>query len=305
MRAIVLDDFSSPPRLRDLPTPTPGPDEVLVRVQASSINGFDAAVAAGWLQGIVEHRFPVVMGKDFAGTVEATGDAVTRFAVGDTVFGVVMKPYVGDGGLGEYVTVGEQYGIARAPHGLDLNIAGALGLAGTAARDTWEAVAPAADAQVLISGATGGVGAIAVQYAASAGARVIATARPGAATDFVRELGADHVVDYTADLDTQVRAIAPEGVPAIIHLAGDLAHLAGLLAARGRMSTTLGFATDQLSDGVMAVNADPSTETLTRLAADAARGLRVPITRSYALADAPQALTDFTTGKLGKLAVTI
>jgi len=304
MRAIVLEDFSSPLRLMDVPTPAPGPDEVLVRVHASSLNGFDAAVAAGWLQGIMEHRFPVVMGKDFAGTVEATGDAVTRFAVGDTVFGVVMKPYVGDGGLAEYVTVSEQYGIAMVPNGLDLDDAGALGLAGTAARDTWAAVAPAGDTGVLISGATGGVGSIAVQYAAGAGARVIATARPGTATDFVRELGADHVVDYTAELDGQVREIAPDGVPAIIHLAGDLVQLAGLLAAGGRMSTALGFAGDQ-PEGVIAVNADPSTDILTRLAADAARDLRVPITRTYALADAPQALTDFTTGKLGKLAITI
>lgn len=304
MRAIVLEDFSSPLRLMDVPTPTPGPDEVLVRVHASSINGFDAAVAAGWLQGIMEHRFPVVMGKDFAGTVEATGDAVTRFAVGDTVFGVVMKPYVGDGGLAEYVTVSEQYGIAEVPNGLDLRDAGALGLAGTAARDTWAAVAPGAGTDVLISGATGGVGSIAVQYATGAGARVIATARPGTATDFVRDLGADHVVDHTADLDGQVREIAPEGVPAIIHLAGDVEQLAGLLAAGGHMSTVLGFAGDQ-PDGVIPVNADPSADTLTHLAADAARDLRVPITRTYALADAPQALADFTAGKLGKLAITI
>jgi hypothetical protein len=108
------------------------------------------------------------------------------------------------------------------------------------------------------------------------------------------------VVDHTADLDAQVRAAAPEGVPAIIHLGGDLAQLAGLLSAGGRMSTTLGIAADQLP-AVPAVNADSSTGTLTRLAADAAGGLRVPITRTYAFDDAPQALTDFTASKLGKL----
>ena len=100
-----------------MPKPEPGPGEVLVRVRASSVNGFDVAVAAGRLKGMMEHRFPVVLGKDFAGVVEALGEGATRFAPGDEVFGVVMKPYLGDGGFGEYVVVGEQYGIARVPDG--------------------------------------------------------------------------------------------------------------------------------------------------------------------------------------------
>jgi NADPH:quinone reductase-like Zn-dependent oxidoreductase len=308
MRAIVLQDFSTPPRVTDLATPKPGPGEVLVRVKASSINGFDAAVVAGWLEGMLEHRFPIVMGKDFAGTVEATGDGAARFAAGDAVFGVVMKPYVGDGGLSEYVTVNEQYGIAGVPEGLDLHAAGALGLAGTAALDMIEAIAPAADKYVLISGATGGVGAIALQYAASAGARVIGTARPGEATEFVQELGAEHVVDYTTDLDAldaQVRALAPDGVHAIVHLAGDARHLASLLAPGGRVFSALAFGADQ-HPAVTAVNANPTPDTLARLATDAATGrLRVPITRTYTLDQAPQALSDFTNGKLGKLSVTI
>jgi NADPH:quinone reductase-like Zn-dependent oxidoreductase len=308
MRAIVLQDLSTPPRLTDVATPTPGPGEVLVRVKASSINGFDAAVAAGWLESIIEHRFPVVMGKDFAGTVEETGEAATRFAVGDAVFGVVMKPYVGDGGLGEYVAVSEQYGIAGVPEGLDLHAAGALGLAGTTALDMLEAIAPAAGKYVFISGATGGVGAIALQYAASAGARVIATTRPGEATEFVEELGAEDVVDYTTDLDAldaQVRALAQDGVHAIVHLAGDARHLASLLATGGRVFSALAFGSDQ-HPAVTAVNANPTPDTLARVATDAATGrIRVPITRTYTLDQAPQALSDFTNGKLGKLSVTI
>ena len=106
MRAIAVNDYGAPPVLTDVTQPAPGPGEVLVRVRASSINGFDAAVAAGMLKGMMEHRFPVVLGKDFAGTVEALGEGASRFAVGDEVFGVVMKPYLGDGGLGEYLAVG-------------------------------------------------------------------------------------------------------------------------------------------------------------------------------------------------------
>ena len=87
----------------DVPAPQPG--EVLVKVAASSINGFDVATAAGYLQGMMEHRFPLVIGKDFAGTVAALGEGVTDYAVGDQVFGVVMQPFLGTGSLTEYVTV--------------------------------------------------------------------------------------------------------------------------------------------------------------------------------------------------------
>jgi NADPH:quinone reductase-like Zn-dependent oxidoreductase len=257
------------------------------------------------LKGMMEHRFPVVLGKDFAGVVEALGEGASRFAAGDEVFGVVMKPFLGDGGLGEYLVVGEQYGIARVPEGLDLQAAGALGLAGTAALAVVDASAPAAGKLVLLSGATGGVGAIALQYAVAAGAEVIATARPGAAEEFVRGLGATHVVDYAGDLSAQVRAIAPEGVPAIVHLAGDGEQLAGLLAPGGRIASTLGYDPDQHAAAV-AVMADPDAATLDRLAADAASGvMRVPITRSYPLDQAPQALADFAAGSLGKLGITL
>jgi len=305
MRAIAIHDFGAAPTLTDLPEPKPGPGEVLVRVRASSLNGFDAAVAAGMLKGMMEHRFPVGLGKDFAGTVEAVGDGASRFAVGDTVFGVVMKPVLGDGAFGEYLAVGEQYAITRVPDGLDLATAGALGLAGTAALNAVDAVALRAGETVLICGATGGVGAIAIQYAAAAGARVIATARPGKEADFVRELGAEHVVDHTGDLAAQVRAIAPDGVPAAVHLAGDGAQVAELLAPDGRLASTLGLGPDQ-HPAATAIMANPDPATLDRLAADAVAGrLRVPITRSYGLTDVPKALADFSAGTLGKLAVTL
>ncbi|MFF3409614.1 alcohol dehydrogenase catalytic domain-containing protein [Streptomyces sp. NPDC002742] len=105
--------------------------------------------------------------KDFAGTVEALGEGVDGFAVGDVVFGVVMKPFLGTGSLAQYVTVPAGYGVAPAPEGLGVRDAGALGLAGTAALDSVNAVAPDKDETVLVSGATGGVGALAVQIAAT------------------------------------------------------------------------------------------------------------------------------------------
>ena len=305
MRAIAVDESGAAPSPLDLPDPTPGEGEILVRVAASSINGFDAAVAAGMLEGMMEHRFPVVLGKDFAGTVEALGDGSTRFHIGDAVFGVVMKAYLGDGGLSELLVVGAGHGIADVPPGLDLQTAGALGLAGTAAVDSLDALATGAGQTLLISGATGGAGSIALQYAVAVGATVVATARPGAESDFVRDLGATHVVDYTQDVIAAVRAVAPDGVDGILHLAGDPVALAGLLRAGGKLASTLGFGPDQ-HPAATAIMADPSTGTLDRLAADVASGhIRVPVTATYPLSDVPQAFTNYAAGALGKLAITL
>lgn len=169
MRALIVHSVPTAPTVAETPVPRPEAGELLVKVEASSVNGFDAATAAGYLQGMMEHRFPLVLGKDFAGTVEAVGEDVTGFAAGDAVFGVVAKPFLGTGSLAEYVTVPAGYGVARIPAGVSVSDAGALGLAGAAAVDSLDAVDPKAGETVLIAGATGGVGAIAVQYAAARG----------------------------------------------------------------------------------------------------------------------------------------
>ncbi|WP_328869298.1 NADP-dependent oxidoreductase [Streptomyces sp. NBC_00287] len=310
MRAVALNEVPSAPAVAEVDTPRPEAGELLVKVAVSSVNGFDAATAAGYLQGMMEHRFPLVVGKDFAGTVEALGEGVEGFAVGDAVFGVVMKPFLGTGSLAEYVTVSAAYGVAHVPAGLDLKDAGALGLAGTAAFDSLTALNIGKDETVLVSGATGGVGALAVQLAAARGAKVIATARPGAEADFVTGLtGADvEVVDFTGDLAAQVRALAPEGVDAVVHLAGDGAALAGLLKPGGRIASTLGLAKDAV-DGqdvtVHSVMADANAQTLTTLAEQVASGaLRVPVTTTFPLAQADEAFAAFGSGALGKIAVT-
>src|SRR5437764_626069 len=175
MKAIATTDFGAPATLVEIPAPEPGEGEILVRVTSSSINGFDLSVASGRLKGMMEHRFPVVLGKDFAGTVESTGPGVDGFAEGETVFGVVMKPELGDGSFAERVATPAAFA-AKVPDGLDAATAGALGLAGTAAHDAVEAVELQHGETVLVSGATGGVGIIAVQLLTARGAHVIATA---------------------------------------------------------------------------------------------------------------------------------
>ncbi|MET7474264.1 NADP-dependent oxidoreductase [Streptomyces sp. NPDC005648] len=311
MRAVTLDAAPAAPAVTEVDVPRPEAGELLVKVAASSVNGFDLAVAAGYLQGMMEHRFPLVLGKDFAGTVEALGPGVEGFAVGDAVFGVLMKPFLGTGSLAEYVTVSAGYGVAPLPEGLAVTDAGALGVAGATAVDCLDAVALAEGRTVLISGAAGGVGSLAVQLAAARGAKVIATARPGAQTDFVTGLtgaGAEvHVVDFTADLAAQVRAIAPDGVDAVLHLAGDGAELAGLLRPGGRIASPTGLTPDAVKEPDVTVHpimADPNASTLTALAEQAVSGsLRVPVTATYPLERATEAFTAFTSGTPGKIAV--
>lgn len=309
MRAVGLESFEEQPKVLDQPVPEPGPGEVLVKVSHSSVNGMDVAVASGMVKDFMEHRFPVVLGKDFAGIVVAVGEGVMSVSEGDRVFGVLVRDYVGDGTFAEYAVVPEAVGLTKVPAELDLAVAGGLGLAGGTAYQSVSAVAPKDGDTVLIAGATGGVGSNSIQLAASRGATVIATARPGREADFVKDLGAHHTIDYADDIRSQVSKIAPEGVDAVIHLAGDPIPLAKLVRAGGRFASTLGVGPDQLSTKDLETTAImnmPERNTLDELATRAASGqLRVLIERTYRLEDVPQALNDFAQGTLGKFGVTV
>lgn len=309
MRAVITADYGSPAEVADIETPTPGPGEIRVRVRASSLNGFDIAMAAGYLRGMMEHEFPAGLGRDFAGTVDAVGDGVSAFAPGDDVFGVVLTQPLRAGGLAEFLVIPEDHNVAPIPAGLDHATAGVLGLAGAAARVCLDTIAPAAGETVLISGATGGVGAVLTQLAAARGATVIATAKPGAETEYVTAQGASHAVDYSGDLAAQVRAVAPAGVDAAVHLAGDPVGLADLVRDGGRFVSLLNGDAGQAPErGVVATAtfATPHRGVLEALAADVLAGrITVPVQHTYALAEVPQAFGDFMAGTIGKLAVTI
>jgi NADPH:quinone reductase len=308
MRAVAFSDFGVAPKIHELPVPEPGPGEVLVRVSHSSINGFDVAVAAGMVKGMMEHHFPVVLGKDFAGTVETIGEGVTSVKEGDEVFGVLMREYIGDGTFAEFVVVPEAIGLAKIPPGLDPAIAGALGLAGTAAHAAMEAVSPSPGETVLISGATGGVGSYAIQLAVNKGVKVIATAKPGK-EEFVSGLGAKHTVDYTSGMAEQVRGLSSEGVHAVIHLAGDASELVELVADGGRFASSLGVGPEQLPDvrvQAVALMAMPKAEVLNHLADEVLAGrLKVPVQHTYKLEEVPQAIDDFAKGSSGKFAIQV
>ena len=308
MRALVLTDFDKSPEITDLDLPEPAEGEVRVRVHAASVNGFDLAVANGYLNGLMEHRFPVVLGKDFAGTVDAVGPGVVDYQVGDRVFGVVTKTFLGDGSFAEFVTVPTAVGIAALPESVDFVTGAALGLAGSAAIAAVAAADPQPDQSVLIVGATGGVGNQIVQLAAKAGAQVVATASSDAEQALVRDLGASTIVDYNDDVARAVRQSHPDGVDVVFHLAGDPAALLPAVRAGGRFVSTLIGSPEQLpteNATVIGVYATPDPATLDRVAAHQADGAsRVEVQDTFPLDQAPNALAAFTGGSLGKLVIT-
>ena len=118
MRAYVLESFDSEPRMTDLPEPEVGDDELLVRVHAVSVNPVDLAIGSGGAKDWLEYRFPVTIGRDLAGVVERVGDRVSRFAVGDKVFGYIAKDYAHDGSFAEYVSIPEGQFVVHQPDGL-------------------------------------------------------------------------------------------------------------------------------------------------------------------------------------------
>jgi NADPH2:quinone reductase len=313
MRAVTLIDHGSGPALREVPTPEPKPNELLVRIHASSINGFDVAVANGVLRGMMEYEFPVTLGSDYAGVVEQVGADVGGYSVGDEVFGFVRKPTLQEGTWADYVVVPEDVFVASRPRSQDFVAAGSLPLAGAAALAAVEAVAPAPGDVILIVGASGGVGGYAVQLAAKRGATVIAT---GKAEDEarLRELGATETIDYTAeDVAAVVRERYPDGIQGLIDVvdfAEAFASMADLVADGGRAATTLGAADVEALAGrdVAATNvvASPDPATLARLADEAdTGGLTISIDSVYPLENATAALEHFAVGKHGKLALEI
>lgn len=288
MRALVTESHGAAPTVLEVPDPVAGPGDVLVRIAAASLNPFDRFVAMGGLKDRMEHRFPVILGRDYAGTIEAIGKGVTGFTVGDRVLGTVASAFLGPGALAERIAAPAAYSIVHVPPGLDTEAAAAIGLVGTAAMTAVAAIDPLTRQRILISGATGGAGSLAIQLVVRRGAAVIATARSDEGQTFVRDLGATDVVDYSGDVVAQVRAIAPNGIDAVIHFAGDGVALADLLVPGGRIVSTLGIGPDDFAGRnltAIRVRADPAhLAAVAELAANG--GLRVPVTRTLTLDEA-------------------
>lgn len=217
MRAVVVEALGGPEVLRvaEVDRPEPLPTEVLVRVHAAGVNPVDWWTRAGGRIAAVLGGPPFVLGWDVSGVVEAVGMGVTRFAAGDEVYGMPWFPRQA-GAYADYLTAPSRQ-LARKPAGLSHFEAAAIPLAGLTA---WQALVDTARVQagqrVLVHAAAGGVGHLAVQIAKAHGAHVVGTAR-AAKHDFLRRLGVDEAVDYTAvDVADAVR-----GVDVVLDLVGD------------------------------------------------------------------------------------
>ena len=192
MKAVRIHSFGGPEALRyeDVPTPEPGPDEMLIRIHNAGVNPVDWKIREGFMGKI---PLPAVLGIDFSGTVEALGDYVGDFRVGDEVFGEA-------GGRGTYseYTLAKPSQCVHKPPALDHVQAAALPVASvTAWQALFDKAGLIAKQRVLIHAASGGVGGFAVQFAKMKGAYVIGTTS-AQNTDYVRKLGADEVIDYHA-----------------------------------------------------------------------------------------------------------
>jgi NADPH:quinone reductase len=304
MRAVTLDAFDAAPAVRDdLPDPAVAADVLVVRVRASSVNPVDNAIAAGMLREMVDHDFPVVLGRDYAGTVEAIGADVDRYAVGDEVFGFLLhaNPTIHEGSWAELIALSPEMQVAPKPASLDLPAAGVAPLAGVTALAAVDALALSEGDTVLIIGATGGVGSFAVQLAGRAGATIIAPALPEDA-DYLRELGVAERFDRDGDVVSAVRESHPDGVDALLDLVSYApGAFDGALGDGARVASSNGAAGE--GPGRINVMAVPSGDNLRRLAALLDDGtLQVHIHDTFGLdraADALQALaTEHVRGKL-------
>lgn len=287
-RAIRFDEYGDVDVLRveDVPRPAPGRGQVLVEVRAAGINPGEASIRRGLLHDRFPATFPSGQGSDFAGVVAELGEGVAEIAVGDEVIGFVNTR----SSHADYV-VAEATDLTPKPEEVSWEAAGALFVAGATAYAATAAVCPREGDTVVISGAAGGVGSLAVQLAKLAGATVIGLAGE-ANHDWLRSVGAVPV-SYGDGVLERIREAAPDGVHAFVDTFGsgyvELALHLGIHPSR--INTIIDFEAagkyNVKSDGS---GAAASAEVLGELSLLIGKGLlEMPIARVYPLADVHEA----------------
>ena len=290
-RAVRFDEYGGIDVLQvvDVERPVPGPGQVLVRVEAAAINPGEAAIRQGFVHDKWPSTFPSGQGSDLAGTVEEVGDGVAGFAVGDEVLG-----YTYDRSSQAELVVTETDKLTRRPPGVPWDAAGSIFVAGTAAYASVRAVSPGKGDTVVVSGAAGGVGSIAVQLARNTGATVV-----GLAGEANHRWLVDHdviPVAYGEGVADRIRAAAGAQVDAFLDTFGaDYVDLAlGLGVKPDRINTIINFAA-VAKYGVKAEGnaAAHGPEVLAELARDVDEGrLEIPIARAYPLSQVQDAFRE-------------
>ncbi|WP_067488754.1 NADP-dependent oxidoreductase [Actinomadura hibisca] len=283
MHAVTYDayaDDNSRLKFGEVPDPRVGPGQVLVEVRAAGVNPVDWKVMSGGLDGMMEAVFPVIPGWDVAGVVRAVGPDTPEFAPGDEVMAYARKDVVQAGTFAQLVAVSAA-DAARKPAALDWAQAGGLPLAGMTAQRSLDRLDVGPGDTLLVHGASGGVGSMAVQIGRDRGARVIGTASERN-HDFIRELGGEPV-SYGDGVVDRVRALAPDGVTAVADfVGGQLDTTLAVLAPGGRHTSVADNTVEQHGGHWIWVRPDGAK--LAELAALTERGaLKVTVAGTYPL----------------------
>ena len=307
MRAIAVSKTGDIPELMELPVPHPEAGQVVVQLEAASLNPIDAGIAAGYFEDRMPHVYPLILGVDGAGRVTEVGEGVRGFEPGDLVHGQFFREPLGHGTFAEYAVVTEfpnNGALQRVPDGVPAGVAAAIPTAGMTALGALDTIGLRSGKSILIIGATGGVGVFAVQLAAMRGAEVIATARPEADA-WIRGLGATRTVDYTVgDVSEQVRKTHPDGIDAVLDLTRDpdqFAKNARLVKDGGTAVSAALVATPDLlaTERITVVNymMQNKPDLLARITAEVDLGtIMVPIQQSITLDQVPAALNSSAPG---------
>jgi NADPH:quinone reductase-like Zn-dependent oxidoreductase len=285
MKAVQLHEYGPPDNLKyeEVPTPEPGPDEVLVKVAAIGINPVDWKLRSGNNKNFMPLQFPAILGNDVAGEVVKAGANVSQFREGQKVMGFVQRGYA------EYVTARADV-LAPVPEGMSMEQAGALPVVVlTGAYLIEGAVKPKANDTVLITGALGGVGRTAVFVAKQRGARVLAGVR-GKQKDEAKRLGADEVV--AIDDDGEIAGLPP--LDAIADTVGGevIGKLIPKLKKGGVLGTVLSRtpAAEGKDIRLETFSARPNAQRLKELAEAVQQGeFEIPVQEVYPLREANKA----------------
>jgi NADPH:quinone reductase len=311
MKAAVIDRFGRPEdviRVTTIPIPEVGDDEVLIRVAAAGIGPWDPEICEGQLRE-GDEQFPRVLGSDGAGTVVAVGPQARRVKRNDRVYAWGFLNPKG-GFFAEYAAIPEEE-VSLIPEGLTIDEAGVLAVDGLTALAGLDAIRLAASEKLMILGASGGVGHIAVQLAKRLGADVFAVASGTDGVELVRRVGADEAVDgRVADVAASAHAFAPEGLDAALVLGGaDQVAALALVRKGGRIAYPNGVepapeAIPELT--VIAFDGHSGYEALERLnQLIALAPFHVEVSREYPLDATMEAMREVTRHHVGKLALAV
>lgn len=301
MKALRINDYGAPLHVDDVPVPSPAPGQVLVENSYTSMNGVDPGRGQGFLRQVFQLQFPWTPGGDVAGRVAAVGEGVTNFKVGEEVFGYTREA----GAYAEFVLVNAG-SLAHRPASIPAEAAAAIALVGQTAMQMLQLSKVHAGQTLIILGASGGVGSLAVQLAQNAGLQVVATARQSKAAA-LQQLGATHVID----LSEQRLEDIPQADAILNLIGGDTIARSYALVKKGGIAVTsnrppLAEEAERLGIRAAFVETNVTTEGLNAFATLVTQGKIKPQIAAVKTLWSPETLWEkHETDKIGKIVFSI